>query len=68
MTQPRTIRLHFVTDHDRETGHKIAEARADDALTSETVAQLPFRDMAEWLRSGGFRYVTGSNAVWSKAA
>lgn len=69
---PFTVRLHFLPAretpaHDGPSAFSV-EARTADAQDRDIVWLDTPRGMGEWLRRHGFRYVAGTQAVWTRPA
>lgn len=66
---PLAVRLHFVptmpTPDNPDLRGLFVEAR--DTRTGTLAMCLGVREMAAWLSARGFRYVTGTQALWSRA-
>lgn len=68
-TLPIAVRLHFVpaalTDDQPDPRALCVEAR--DARTGDMLTCRSIKGMGAWLGDHGFRYITGTQALWSRA-
>lgn len=67
---PRAVRLHFLparqTPAHEGPNALSVEARSADVETRDIVWLDTPRGMGEWLQRHGFRYVPGTQAVWTR--
>ncbi|MGE5540231.1 MAG: hypothetical protein ACM30I_16565 [Gemmatimonas sp.] len=65
---PEAVVLSFNTYREPDTFHPRVEVKAIDVATAQPVVELSLGEMAQWLKSQGFRWSTGSSGVWERAA
>jgi hypothetical protein len=66
MTQ--AVVLTFKTYEEPLTLAKRLEVKAIDIETEFPVVSLPLTEMAAWLRTEGFQWLSGSSGIWERAA
>lgn len=64
MTQ--AVVLSFKTYEEPLTLAKRLEVKAIDVETDTPIASLPLTEMASWLRTQGYRWLSGSSGVWER--
>ena len=64
MTQ--AVVLSFETYEEPLTLAKRLEVKAVDVETDMPIASLPLSEMAGWLRTQGYRWLSGSSGIWER--
>lgn len=63
----KSVKLHFVHYEDEESRPALG-VEAIDTSSHEIQKVGSIREVDAWLKRGGFRYATGSQAVWFREA
>lgn len=61
------IVLQFKKYRDDLSNKVCIEAKAIDSITDLPLVSLPLVEMADWLKSRGYRWRAGSNGEWAKS-